>query len=63
VTAAIVARTLRLVVNRSKEAGGNFGAILATSHNDLKRALDPDVLVDCDFGARTVHRKRKRISP
>lgn len=58
VTASIVARALRLVVDRSNQDAGKLGAILATSHDDLRSALDPDMSIVCDFGARMVQRKR-----
>lgn len=46
VTACVVARSLRRCIDRS----GNLSAILATSHDDLIRALSPDVTARCDFG-------------
>ncbi|CAN5390959.1 ATP-binding cassette domain-containing protein [soil metagenome] len=52
VTAGIVARTLR----RSIHSGA--AAIVATSHEDLTRALDPDVIVRCDFGRITIQRRK-----
>lgn len=45
VTAAVIARAVR----RAVSAAPNLCAILATSHDDLRRALRPDVVVECDF--------------
>jgi len=50
VTASVVARVLR----RSITDAPNVCALLATSHEDLERPLQPDVLVRCDFGAADV---------
>jgi ABC-type ATPase with predicted acetyltransferase domain len=44
ITAAVIARALR------KAIVPPVRAILATSHDDLLRALQPDILVECDFG-------------
>ncbi len=49
-TAAIVARALRRMI----DAHPNLCAIVATSHDDLIRALEPDVVVRCDFGKTTI---------
>lgn len=49
-TAAIVARALRRVI----DARPSLCAIVATSHDDLVRALEPDVIVRCDFGKTTI---------
>jgi hypothetical protein len=46
VTARIVARALRRAIDASRACS----AILVTSHEDLSKALRPDVLVRCDFG-------------
>ena len=54
VTAAIVARTLRRAVS------GNKSALVATSHEDLIRALDPNLIVRCDFGRVTIERRSIR---
>jgi ABC-type ATPase with predicted acetyltransferase domain len=45
ITASIVARCLR----RAVDATDNLCAIVATSHEDLTRALAPDTIVHCDF--------------
>lgn len=47
VTAAVVARALR----RAVSAHPSLGAIVATSHDDLFEALQPDLHVRCDFGS------------
>jgi uncharacterized protein len=49
-TAAIVARSLRRLI----DAHSNLCAIVATSHDDLIRALQPDLIVRCDFGKFTL---------
>jgi ABC-type ATPase with predicted acetyltransferase domain len=49
-TAAIVARSLR----RAIDANPHVCALVATSHDDLVRALQPDVIVRCDFGKTTL---------
>jgi len=46
VTACVVARSLR----RCVDASGKLCAVVATSHDDLIRALRPDFIVRCDFG-------------
>jgi ABC-type ATPase with predicted acetyltransferase domain len=48
-TAAIVARSLRRMI----DSHPTLCAIVATSHDDLIRALQPDVIVRCDFGKIT----------
>lgn len=53
VTAAIVARTLR----RAISSNSRQSALVATSHEDLIKALQPDVIVRCDFGRVTIERK------
>src|SRR5205085_438875 len=50
VSASVVARTLRRTICGS----GKVSAIVATSHDDLIRALEPDVIVRCDFGRVSV---------
>jgi ABC-type ATPase with predicted acetyltransferase domain len=55
VTAAVVAHALRRVISRD----GRLAAIVATSHDDLLDALEPDTQVHCDFGSATVVRRRK----
>lgn len=59
VTAAVVARALRRLVDRS--TAPRLGAIVATSHDDLLLALDPDLHAHCDFGATTI-RSRTRTT-
>ncbi len=46
VSAAIVARTLRRAVTGSP----HLCAVVATSHDDLVAALQPDRIIRCDFG-------------
>jgi ABC-type ATPase with predicted acetyltransferase domain len=50
ITARVVARTLRRTLNNQK----NVCAIVATSHDDLVKALQPDILIRCDFGAAEI---------
>lgn len=45
VTACVVAHALRRAIS-----GSNLHAILATSHDDLVAALEPDLHIECDFG-------------
>jgi ABC-type ATPase with predicted acetyltransferase domain len=47
VSACVVARALRRTIDASR----GISAILATSHNDLAEALQPNRCVECDFGA------------
>jgi uncharacterized protein len=54
VTALVVARALR----RAVSARGDLCAIVASTREDLGAALDPDVVVECDFGRFHV-RERK----
>jgi ABC-type ATPase with predicted acetyltransferase domain len=57
VTAMVVARSVRRAVGKKEYA--RVGVIVATSHDDLETALDPDRLVECDFGeCREVTRRR-----
>ncbi len=56
VTAWVVARCLRRAIDAS---GSRIAAIVATSHDDLVDALDPDVLVTCDFGRTRVDRRAR----
>ncbi|MEM6560357.1 MAG: hypothetical protein AAF656_02045 [Planctomycetota bacterium] len=51
VTAAVVARSLRKMIDSTQLP---IAAILVTSHDDLHRALQPNVAVRCDFGQVTV---------
>ena len=46
ITALVVARALRKAVS----ARPDLCAIVVTSHEDLTAALDPDLIVQCDFG-------------
>ena len=50
VTAIVVARALRKLIDRTP----TLAAIVVTSHDDLARALMPDVSVVCDFGETRV---------
>jgi ABC-type ATPase with predicted acetyltransferase domain len=52
ITAAIVARMLRRAISSTEQS-----AIVATSHEDLIRALGPDAIVRCDFGRVTIERR------
>jgi len=52
-TASVVARALR----RAISAHPVRAAIVATSHDDLERALAPDIIVRCDFGRVTVENR------
>lgn len=45
-TAMIVARSLRKIVRNQT----SLRAIIVTGHDDLVCALQPDILVECDFG-------------
>ncbi|MGN6505597.1 MAG: hypothetical protein ACTHM6_08545, partial [Tepidisphaeraceae bacterium] len=50
VTARIVARALRRLIDRHiGDQGATLGAVVATSHHDLLAALQPEVIVRCDF--------------
>lgn len=54
VTACVVARSLRRCIGASTD----ISAIVATSHDELIRALQPDSVAHCDFGAvQTYHRE------
>lgn len=56
VSACIVARCVRRAVDALPH---RLCALLATSHDDLHRALDADIRIECDFGEhRLVRRKR-----
>jgi len=46
ITAAVVARALR----RAIDAAENLSALVATSHDDILDALEPNRVVRCDFG-------------
>jgi ABC-type ATPase with predicted acetyltransferase domain len=54
VTAGVVGRCLRRVVDSSE----GLGAVVATSHEDLVGALRPDRIVWCDFRRVEVWRKK-----
>jgi uncharacterized protein len=56
VTAGIVGRCLRRVVDSS----GSLGAVVATSHEDLVGALGADVIVRCDFRKVEVWRESRK---
>lgn len=45
-SAAIIARNFRRAITRDRR----ISAIVATCHDDLEKALQPDVVVRCDFG-------------
>lgn len=53
VSACIIAAAVRRAVDARPTT---LCALLATSHDDLHRALDPDVRIDCDFGAHRLTR-------
>ena len=50
VTALVVSRALRKTVSGRRD----LCAVVATARDDLEVALDPDLVVRCDFGAFTV---------
>src|SRR5437588_32134 len=51
VTACVVARNFRRLIDMT-----NIAAVLATSHDDLTRALQPDTIIRCDFNG-TCHKE------
>ncbi len=53
ITAAAVAHAMRRLVSRL-----GLRAIIATSHDDLLRPLQPDILVRCDFGQMVVVKRQ-----
>lgn len=53
VTATVVAHALRRMVDRT-----DLSAILATTREDLDRALRPEIKIACDFGAVRVERRK-----
>jgi ABC-type ATPase with predicted acetyltransferase domain len=55
VTACVVARSLRRCIGSSNV----LGALVASSHDDLLPALQPDVIAHCDFGK--VHTYHSRV--
>ncbi len=57
VSAAIIAHTLRKAVYLRNE----LSAILATSHDNLQTALNPDLIITCDFGAYTIRTPNPEI--
>ena len=62
VTAAVVARSLRRTIDRLNRSGVPISALLATSHDDLREPLLPDVIVRCDFGSTLLQRARTRAA-
>jgi ABC-type ATPase with predicted acetyltransferase domain len=68
VTAAVVARTLRRTISATGNTNNNISntaglsAIVVTSHDDLIDALNPDVVVVCDFGAYHITQRATRNS-
>ncbi len=62
ITARIVARALRRLIDRQGDDRGpaRVSAIVATSHDDLATALDPDIVVTCDFQCFAASRRRGR---
>lgn len=57
VSACIIASALRRAVDSHPTT---LAAILATSHDDLDRALDADLRIDCDFGQHTLRSVTRR---
>jgi len=57
VTACVVSHALRRTVDA---CAAQLCAIVATSHDDLIRALRPDVIVRCDFGRVEVEQRNAR---
>ena len=55
ISAKVVARCLRKTINAQRE----IAAIVATSHDDLEAALEPDLVVCCDFGRTTMGRREQ----
>lgn len=53
VTALVVARALRKAVS----ARADLCAVVATSRDDLIPALEPDLIVECDFGVFHLHER------
>jgi ABC-type ATPase with predicted acetyltransferase domain len=53
VTALVVARALRKAVTATPD----LCAIVATSHDDLAPALQPDLTIHCDFGIFNFHER------
>lgn len=66
ITARIVARALRRLIDGPGARNGDaaslprVGAIVATSHDDLLVALDPEIVVTCDFQCFLPSRRRAR---
>lgn len=56
VSACIVARVVRQAVDRHP---ARLAALIATSHDDLLRALRPDIRIDCDFGQHRIIRRKR----
>ena len=55
VTALVVARALR----RAITATPSLAAVVATGHDDLEDALQPDIVVHCDFGKVVVSKAER----
>jgi ABC-type ATPase with predicted acetyltransferase domain len=58
VTAWVVARCLRRAIDASRS---KIAAVVATSHDDLVDALDPEVVVNCDFGKTRVATRKRHV--
>jgi ABC-type ATPase with predicted acetyltransferase domain len=56
VSASIVAACVRRAVDARSST---LSAILATSHDDLHAALDPELRIDCDFGQHQLTRRKR----
>jgi ABC-type ATPase with predicted acetyltransferase domain len=50
ITAIIIARSLRRAIVPQRSA------VVATAHDDIVDALQPNAVIECDFGRVTVHR-------
>ena len=57
VTAFVVAGVLRRFVDTH---AARVSAIVATSHDDLRKPLDPDAIAECDFGQVSVRQRHRR---
>jgi len=55
ITGIIVARALRRMI----DGRSRLRAIVATARDDLRRALRPDMLVECDFGHVQIKRAQR----
>lgn len=56
ISAMVIARTLA----RATRQEGSVCVVIASCHDDLEKALDPDVVVTCDFGQFTLTQKGMR---